>query len=286
MSALAMRHLLSDDGDAALAALVRAGTPLLAFDFDGTLAPIVERPDDARLADAVAARLARLSLRWPVAIVTGRAVADVRARLGAFTPHYVVGNHGAEDGADPAAAAADPARWTAALQPLRLALDTQRSLLAAVGVGIEDTGLSIAFHYRQAPDAGRARAAIRAVLATAMRAAPTLRLHTFDGKRVVNVVAAGAPDKAHAVQRLVARSGAHGALFAGDDVNDEPVFAAAPEGWVTVRIGSGDRGDDGCAASLARWTLDGPHQMPLLLDRLQALADAQPAASSPASVRR
>ena len=244
MSALAMRHLLSDDGDAALAALVRAGTPLLAFDFDGTLAPIVERPDDARRADAVAERLARLSQRWPVAIVTGRAVADVRDRLGAFTPHYVVGNHGAEDGADPAAAA-DPARWTAALQPLRLALDTQRSLLAAVGVGIEDKGLSIAFHYRQAPDAGRARAAIRAVLATAMQAAPTLRLHTFDGKRVVNVVAAGAPDKAHAVQRLVAHSGAHGALFAGDDVNDEPVFAAAPEGWVTVRIG--------CAADDGAW---------------------------------
>jgi trehalose 6-phosphate phosphatase len=136
---------------------------------------------------------------------------------------------------------------------------------------VEDKALSIAFHYRQAADAGRARAAIRAVLGAAMRAAPALRLHTFDGKRVVNVVAAGAPDKAHAVQRLVARSGARGALFAGDDVNDEPVFAAAPEGWVTVRIG-GASDDEGRPPTRARWTLDGPHQMPRLLDRLLALA--------------
>jgi trehalose 6-phosphate phosphatase len=267
-----MRHLLSDEGDAALAALVRAGTPLLAFDFDGTLAPIVERPDDARLADAVAQRLAQLALRWPVAIITGRAVADVSVRLGGFTPHFVVGNHGAEDAAG-ADGIPDPQRWVAALMPLRDALAAHRALLAAAGVSLEDKGLSIAFHYRQASDPGRARAAIRAVLAAAMRGAPALRLHTFDGKRVVNTVAAGAPDKAHAVQRLVARSRAHGALFAGDDVNDEPVFAAAPESWVTVRIG-GAIDDDGHAPSLARWTLDGPHQMTLLLDRLLALAGA------------
>jgi trehalose 6-phosphate phosphatase len=270
MSAVALRNLLGAEGDAALEALVRGGTPLLAFDFDGTLAPIVDHPDDAQLADAVAQRLARLAGRFPVAIVTGRSVGDVRARLGAFTPHYLVGNHGAEHAAD-LGDAAGPQRWAAALQPLRIAVAEQQPLLAAVGVGVEDKALSIAFHYRQAADAGRARAAIRAVLGAAMRAAPALRLHTFDGKRVVNVVAAGAPDKAHAVQRLVARSGARGALFAGDDVNDEPVFAAAPEGWVTVRIG-GASDDEGRPPTRARWTLDGPHQMPRLLDRLLALA--------------
>jgi trehalose 6-phosphate phosphatase len=274
MTALAaMRPLLSAEGDAALAALVRAGTPLLAFDFDGTLAPIVAHPDDARLDEAVAGRLARLAAHWPVAIVTGRAVADVRARLGAFVPRYVVGNHGAEDTA--AAGAPDPRRWVKALDPLRAAMHSHRALIEAAGVGIEDKALSIAFHYRQAAEPARARAAIRAVLAAAMRAAPSMRLHTFDGKRVVNAVAAGAPDKAHAVQRLVAASGAHGALFAGDDINDEPVFAAAPEGWVTVRIGAGGADpDDAYAPSLARWTLDGPQQIAPLLDRLIALAGA------------
>jgi trehalose 6-phosphate phosphatase len=266
------RHLLSDEGDAALAALVRSGTPLLAFDFDGTLTPIVERPDDAHLTEVVAQRLAQLARRWPVAIVTGRAVADVRARLGGFEPHYVVGNHGAE-GAAGAGESPDPQRWIAALQPLRAALATQRELLAAAGVSVEDKALSIAFHYRQAADPARARAAIRAVLGAAMQSAPALRLHSFAGKRVVNAVARGAPDKAHAVQRLVARSGAHGALFAGDDVNDEPVFATAPEGWVTVRIG-GTHEDDVHAPSSARFTLDGPHQIAPLLDRLLALADA------------
>ena len=79
-----MRHLLSARGEAALAALMRR-RPLLAFDFDGTLAPIVARPEDARVPAAVAARLAVLALRLPVAIVTGRAIGDVRHRLG-FEP--------------------------------------------------------------------------------------------------------------------------------------------------------------------------------------------------------
>jgi trehalose 6-phosphate phosphatase len=265
-----MLHLLSARGEAALAALMRR-RPLLAFDFDGTLAPIVDHPDAARLDEAVAARLARLAVRWPVAIVTGRAVADVRTRLGSFVPRYLVGNHGAED--TPGAGAPDPQRWIEALDPLRAATHAHRASLEAAGVGSEDKTLSIAFHYRQAAEPARARAAIRAVLAAAMQAAPSTRLHTFEGKRVVNAVAAGAPDKAHAVQRLVAASGAQGALFAGDDVNDEPVFAAAPEDWVTVRIG-GVTADEGHAPSLARWMLDGPHEMPQLLDRLLALGNA------------
>ena len=57
--------------------------PLLAFDFDGTLAPIVARPDDARVPDAVSRCLAELAATLPIAIITGRSVADVRARASA-----------------------------------------------------------------------------------------------------------------------------------------------------------------------------------------------------------
>ena len=88
-----MEPFFSPAGDAALAQFL-ARRPLLAFDFDGTLAPIVSRPDDARVPDTLAAMLARLAGLAPVAIVTGRQVDDVRPRLG-FTPTYVVGNHGA-----------------------------------------------------------------------------------------------------------------------------------------------------------------------------------------------
>ncbi len=89
-----MKHLFTPEGLEALAAVVRA-EPLLAFDFDGTLAPIVEHPDDAAVGAAVAAPLAALAARLPVAIVTGRSIGDVTPRLG-FAARWVIGNHGAE----------------------------------------------------------------------------------------------------------------------------------------------------------------------------------------------
>src|SRR5207253_731178 len=92
---IGMKHLFDPEGRRALQAALQA-RPLLAFDFDGTLAPIVERADDARVAAEDAQRLDALSRLRPVAVVTGRSVADVTRRLG-FSPQFVVGNHGAED---------------------------------------------------------------------------------------------------------------------------------------------------------------------------------------------
>lgn len=249
-----MQHLFTPAGEAALAAtLLRR--PLLAFDFDGTLAPIVARPDDARISQAVSARLKSLALQLPVAIVTGRAVADVRGRLG-FEPRFVVGSHGAEDGLDAGAAAAR----VRALDPLRDLLRARGAVLAAAGIGVEDKGLSIALHYRLAHERASARAMIHALLAQ-----PDLAVQVFAGKMVVNVMAPDAPDKSDAVQALVARSGASCALFAGDDVNDEPVFVSAPPGWLTIRIGRDD------PASRARFFLDSPAEMAMLLERMLVL---------------
>jgi trehalose 6-phosphate phosphatase len=252
-----MKHLFSSEGEAALAALMRQ-RPLLAFDFDGTLAPIVLRPGWARIPTAVAARLARLATRLPVAIVTGRALADVRGRLG-FEPQYIIGNHGAEDDIDAAGAAAR----ADALEPLRRSLLAKTEPLAAAGVVVEDKGQSIALHYRLSREPGHALALIRQTLASTP--AP---LHVFAGKMVVNATAQGAPDKAHAVRALLARSGASCALFAGDDENDEPVFASAPSTWLTVRVGRDDR------TSSARFYLDSPSEVALLLER--ALANLPP----------
>lgn len=248
-----MQHLFTPDGEAALAAVLRQ-RPLLAFDFDGTLAPIVARPDDARISQAVGQRLRALSARLPVAIVTGRTVADVRDRLG-FAPQFVVGNHGAEDPDD----APGTARRTAALNPLRAVLQAQAATLAAAGVAVEDKGLSIALHYRLSRDRAGAQALIDALLAQ-----HGAELHIFGGKMVANAMASDAPDKAHAVQALVARCGAAAAFFAGDDVNDESVFIAAPAHWLTLRIGRDD------PTSRARFGLDGPQEVALLLERMLA----------------
>ncbi|MEO5882929.1 MAG: trehalose-phosphatase, partial [Caldimonas sp.] len=150
-----MKHLFTPEGEAALQA-TRALRPLLAFDFDGTLAPIVVHPDDAGVPPAVAAHLAAIARELPVAILTGRSVADVMPRLG-FVPRYVIGNHGAEDPAAATASAGD------ALDALRRRIAGEPAL-AAAGVWVEDKGLSLALHYRTAADPQAALARIDALL--------------------------------------------------------------------------------------------------------------------------
>jgi trehalose 6-phosphate phosphatase len=252
-----MQHLLAPPGRAALRATLEQG-PLLAFDFDGTLAPIVDRPHEASVPPAVAARLDRLGRLLPVAVITGRRIDDVRIRLG-FTPRFIIGNHGAEDPMDPTALQ-DQAEDSAAMAPLRACLAAHAAALQAAGVTVEDKGHSLALHYRLAPDVAAAQALISALLADW---GPAVRV--FGGKRVVNVVAARAPDKAAAMARLVARTGVTHAVFVGDDVNDEPVFVRAGPGWLTVRVGSDD------PASRAQFFLDDVAQVADMLEEMLAV---------------
>lgn len=245
-----MRHLFSPAGHEAIDALL-ARRPLLAFDFDGTLAPIVGHPDDVCVPAAVSSALRGLAVQRPVAVITGRSVADVRPRLG-FDPAYVVGNHGAEGlpGAH--------LDRRALLDPLRRQLCRELRKLQRHGVMVEDKGGSLALHYRLAADRPGALRAIEAVLAGLDE-----RLETFGGKLVMNVVPAASPDKGDAVTHLLAHAGCDCALFIGDDVNDEAVFRIAEADWVTVRIGP-----DG-VESQARFCLASSDEVVELLQLLQ-----------------
>lgn len=246
-----MQHFFTPEGRQALARLLQQ-KPLLAFDFDGTLAPIVTRPEQARISRGVVARLSLLASQLPVAIITGRAVQDVRSRLG-FEPRYIVGNHGAEDLANPV--------WVGALMhalaPVRARLEAAAADLAGAGVVVEDKGQSIALHYRLAR---QPQAALDCISEFLLQLDD--QFHVFPGKMVVNIVPAGAPNKADAMLALVDRSQAGQAFFAGDDVNDEPVFAAAPATWLTVRIGRDD------PASRAMFYIDSAAEMALLLEQM------------------
>ncbi|MCW5633371.1 MAG: trehalose-phosphatase [Rubrivivax sp.] len=257
-----MKPVFGSDGRRALAALLARPRVILGFDFDGTLAPIVARPDDARMPLPVARRLRELVRRWPVAVVSGRAVADVGARLD-FQPTYLLGSHGIEEAGD----APTPLmmRCAVALDPLRRALDERAQALAAAGVTAEDKRYSMALHYRLAPNEAAARAAIASLLEETLRATAGVGpagLQIGEGKCVVNLVAAGAPDKGDAMLELAARCGAEAGLFIGDDLNDEPMFAKAPAAWVTVRVARDH------VLSQARFYLDGTPQLPALLDLL------------------
>jgi trehalose 6-phosphate phosphatase len=247
-----MRHLFSTEGESALASVMQQH-PLLAFDFDGTLAPIVEQPDQASVPEAVSHGLAELAQRLPVAIITGRSVADVRPRLG-FEPRYVIGNHGAED-----LSVGPPSTASQALDALRhrIALPAQRHELSRCGVAVEDKQYSLALHYRLAPDKGAALLCIEELL---QGIEPALK--RFGGKCVVNVVAAGLPDKGDALASLVRRSGA-GAAF----MRPEPH-------WLTVKIGRED------PLSRAMFFLDSDAELAVMLQKMLAMrAGAMPVAA-------
>lgn len=242
-----MKHILGVEGEAALQALLNTRA-LLAFDFDGTLAPIVADPKMARTPLPAARALRTLAQSWPIAVVTGRAVADMPERLG-FEPMAVVGSHGAEDPTLPENV--DPAR----LDVVRLALasDEGRALRDA-GVQVEDKGHSMALHYRLARDRERAHLASLDFVRGLGDA-----VGIFEGKMVVNIVLPDSPHKGDAVLSLARRIGAESVLFVGDDVNDEPVFRVAAPNWVTIKVGRDPH-------SAARFFLDSAAEMAVLLD--------------------
>jgi trehalose 6-phosphate phosphatase len=249
-----MTYLFCHSRLAALDEALRAG-PLLAFDFDGTLAPIVEHPDEAYVPAALAQRLERLARLRPLAIITVRAVADVAQRLG-FAPRFIVGNDGAEVPGQ--APVFDPAP----LDALRARIRAQAAQLHAARIRVEDKGDSLALHHRRARDRRQALACIEALCSDL---APALR--SIGGKFVVNAVLEAAPDKADAVASPVERAGCGTALFAGDDANDEPVFERTAANWLTIHVDHDD------ANSHAALYVENHEENALLLDRSLRVLD-------------
>jgi len=218
-------YAFSPEGVACLAAVL-ATDPLLAFDIDGTLAPIVERPDEARLPDAVQHCLAELAQRFDIAVITGRSVADARRTL-SFTPRYLIGNHGLEGLPGAAMRSAEFARTVAAWQDALAASEP----LAAASVTLEDKRYSLSLHYRRAPNPAKAHRAIEDAVA---RLAPVPRV--IPGKAVVNLLPFGAPDKGDAIRALIEETGCSNVLYVGDDDTDETVFGLNLPSVLTLRV--------------------------------------------------
>jgi trehalose 6-phosphate phosphatase len=112
---------------------------LLAFDFDGTLAPIVKDPRAAQLRKRTLRLLTKLAERYPTAVISGRPRADVLARLNGARVQEVIGNHGLEPSPDAPSYHAIVKRW---LPNLRESLQDMQ------GVEIENKLYSLSIHYR------------------------------------------------------------------------------------------------------------------------------------------
>ncbi len=251
-----MRYIFSPQGEAAMSRFIRRNT-LLAFDFDGTLAPIVPLPDAARTPMTICLAMRRLCEIASVAVITGRSVADIRERLD-FTPKYIVGNHGAEG--LPGAAGANESRADA--EAWTYQIDGARDRLPP-GIFLEDKVHSLSLHYRTAPDREAAKQAIDALVQTL---SPKPRV--IGGKCVVNLLPANSADKFDALLSLQRHEGAGNALFIGDDETDENVFRRALPDWLTIRVGHD-------APSAAAYCLNSQNEMATLIQRIDSMIRTQ-----------
>lgn len=247
-------------------------TALLAFDFDGTLAPITEDPASAHAPPEVAAVLARLGpLVGQLAVVTGRPVQAVR-RLGGFegvgglANLVVLGQYGYE-------------RWDISTgrvvaPPPPDAIQHIRSELPAVltehgwpDAHIEEKGRALGVHVRRLPDPD---GAFRALLAPLTELAEQHGLTVEPGKHVIEIRDDGM-DKGIALRALVDEVGARTVLFAGDDLGDIPAFDAVAAmradgvAGLTICSQSGERTE---LADHTDLTVDGPNGVVTLLSEL------------------
>jgi trehalose 6-phosphate phosphatase len=239
-----MNSLFSLAGALALEQL-RTHHTVLAFDLDGTLAPLVAHRADASLPPSTARRMTALMRDWPVAVITGRAVDDARVRLN-FQPHYLLGNHGAEFHGTPHAKPASFAAMTGpkadhCLAHCRASLSRWAPQFEVQGVAVEDKGLSIAIHYRQALHVNETEQWLRTILSIDTACLSGLEdwqaVSVSWGHKVVNIVPTDAPNKGHALLEIMNDCGASTALMVGDDANDEAAFAVLPAGSMGVRVG-------------------------------------------------
>ena len=249
-----MTYLFAPGGLAALHAFV-TGSTLHAFDLDGTLAPIVADPAGIAIPDEVRRCLIQLNSMAPVAVITGRSRTDALNHLG-FTPHCLVGNHGAEG--LPGEDAADQA-FVRLCQGWKEQLAALLPDMPACGISLEDKGETIALHYRHAPDTGKARGSIVAAIA---RLTPAPRM--VSGIFVENIAPQHAPHKGAALEILMGHVGCGRAIFVGDDITDEDVFRLGNPLVLGIRVGRDEE-------SGAGYYLQGQHEMIRLLQEIITL---------------
>ncbi|WP_300012069.1 trehalose-phosphatase [Pseudonocardia sp.] len=249
---------LDPDLHAALRELTAVSRLLVALDFDGVLAPIVDVPSDARPLPASAAALGSLATLpdTTIAMVSGRGLADLAAVSGFGTPIRLVGSHGAEFD-DGAAVLDDEQRARLG----SLTAELQELVGDEPGVALEHKPAGVAVHVRNAaPD-------VAARVFDAVRAGPAARpgVETTPGKAVLDLAVLQV-NKGLALDILRERTKADAVLFAGDDVTDETALTRLQPGDVGIKVGDGDT----AAAFRVAW----PSDMAQVLEALLALRAA------------
>ncbi|MFC4829976.1 bifunctional alpha,alpha-trehalose-phosphate synthase (UDP-forming)/trehalose-phosphatase [Agromyces aurantiacus] len=248
---------------AAIARLAEVPRLLVALDFDGTLAPIVDRPDEARATDRARAAIERLadSDDTRVALISGRALESLKDVAAPPVAALLSGSHGVELQLDGGGVTLD-LRETELTRLDRLIEIVEDAASTSEGAWVERKPAGIALHTRRL--GASAGAALQRVARERVEAALP-GLATRSGKNVLEF-AVRASDKGEALTRLRQHSGADAVLYVGDDVTDEDAFATLETDDVGVKVGQGK--------SLAAYRLRGPDDVALLLELLAEQREA------------
>lgn len=244
----------------ALAGLARAPRLLVTSDFDGVLAPLVVDPAAARPLPTAIEALRGLSVlpATYVALISGRALAELRALSGLEAPARLVGSHGAEWSTGPVQGF--DAERAGVLASVTEAMEDVAGRYA--GVLVERKPISAVLHVRRAarPDAATATAEFEQLLPR------WPGLHVMHGKEIVEV-AVVPTDKGSALVALCSAFAADAVLFLGDDVTDEAAFVRLRPPDVGVKVGPG--------ATRAAYRVETPEEAAALLAELAGLRSAR-----------
>jgi alpha,alpha-trehalase len=239
--------------------------PTVFLDYDGTLTPIVARPDLALLSDDMRKVLNGLAARCSVGIVSGRDLADVRALVGLDGIVYA-GSHGFDIvGPDGLSVRHDQAAaFTAAVE--RATEQLHPAMAAIGGTLVEPKRFAVAVHYRQVADGDVAdvETAVDRILETVPE------LHKTHGKKVFELRPRFDWDKGKAVLWLMSALGQTDAdtlpYSLGDDVTDEDAFRALGDRGITIFVGRPEK-------TAANYLLDDTDQVGAFLARLTRVLD-------------
>ncbi|MDT7769146.1 MAG: trehalose 6-phosphate phosphatase [Mycobacterium sp.] len=239
--------------------------PAVFFDFDGTLSEIVENPDSAVLADGAADALTSLSARCPVAILSGRDLADVRQRID-LPGIWYAGSHGFEL-TGPDGSHHQNAEAAASIPVLAQAADELANQLGHIpGAVVEHKRFGVAVHYRNA-----ARDRVGEVAAAVRSAGQRVALRVTTGREVIELRPNVDWDKGKTLRWVLDyirdNEGPDPLLpiYLGDDITDEDAFDAVHDDGIAILVRHSDDGDRATAASYA---LDSPDRVREFTERL------------------
>lgn len=203
-------------------------TTLYAFDLDGTLAPIVGNPADAKIPQEICRMMDELSQYAQTGIITGRSKVDTLSRI-CFTPHFVIGNHGIEGLTQ---------QTVNHQKAILITLQWEQQLTEILrdyhqnDIILEKKEYSLSLHFRHAQYPIKTH---RVILDAITKLTPAPKI--ISGKFVENIIPPGFPNKGEALQQLLEITGCSTALYCGDDITDEDVFRLKDNRILSIYIG-------------------------------------------------